>query len=363
MKSGDEFEQRKRALVRAYGFSSDAIGLLQSATTLIPLACLSYAAVWGVQHNWLVAGVSTIGITLWLVRVFVMMHECGHGALFASRRLNRGLGFVFGVISGMPQYVWAQHHRNNGNWERYRGPLATLSTDEYAALAPAQQQRYRRMRSVALAPLGGFMYLIFSPRFNWLKGSLALLVHALRGHRLIDFQTSHWKNWREFRHMTANNVVLLALWLAFSSTVGAGTFFALYLPTLSIAGGIGILLFTVQHNFDQSYAAPIATWDYDKGALHGTSFLVLPAWLNWITGNIGYHHVHHLSAAIPNYRLAECHANNAELFVDVPRIQLHEVPAAAGCILWDKRAERIISFREYELAARHRGSAPPAPVD
>jgi omega-6 fatty acid desaturase (delta-12 desaturase) len=352
MASSDDFEQRKRALVRAYARSSDALGLLQTSTTLLPLAALSFAAVWGLTNSALVTAAALVGITFMLVRVFVMMHECGHGALFASRYLNRAWGFVFGVISGMPQYVWAQHHdfhhRNNGNWERYRGPLATLSTDEYALLSPKQQQQYRRMRSVWMAPLAGFLYLIYHPRINWLKGNAALLLHLLRGGSAQAFSTRHWKNWREYRHMSANNVALLGLWITLSAVVGPGTFFALYLPTLSLAGGIGILLFTVQHNFDQSYAAPTATWNYDKGALHGTSFLVLPRWLDWFTANIGYHHVHHLSAAIPNYRLRACHQANADLFVEVPRISLAQVPAAVGCMLWDIRAERIISFAEYE---------------
>ena len=298
---------------------------------------------------------ASVGITLLLLRVFALMHECGHGALFASRALNRGFGFVYGVISGMPQYVWSQHHeyhhRNNGNWEKYRGPLTTLSTHEYAALSPAQQKRYRRMRHLAFAPLAGFVYLIFNPRVNWVKGNVQLLAHMVRGRSPATFQTRYWKTWREYRHMSANNLVLISAWIVLSHLVGTGNFFAIYLSTLSISGGVGILLFTVQHNFDQSYAAPTATWSYDQGALHGTSFLVLPGWMNWCTANIGYHHVHHLSSAIPNYRLVACHKENAELFVDVPRITLRQVPAAVSCLLWDPEAERIISFAEYERTA------------
>lgn len=352
MASSDEFEQRKRALVREYARSSNRVGWLQTATTLLPLAVLAWLAVWGVDNNVPVALAAAVGITLLLLRVFVMMHECGHGALFANRHLNRALGFVFGVISGMPQYVWAQHHdfhhRHNGNWERYRGPLATLSTNEYAALSPIGRQQYRRMRSIWLAPVAGFLYLIFHPRINWLKGNLNFLGHVLRGRAPRTFATKHWKNWREYGHMSANNVTLLGAWGGLSELVGPSTFFSLYLPTLSIAGGLGIVLFTVQHNFNQSYAAPTATWNYDQGALRGTSFLMLPHWLNWFTANIGYHHVHHLSAAIPNYRLIACHNANADLFVEVPRITLTEVPAAVGCMLWDPRKERIISFTQYE---------------
>lgn len=358
MAAGCEYRRRRLALARSYGASSNAIGLLQSATTLVPLAALWAAAVWGLSHNVYVILAAALGITLILVRVFAMMHECGHNALFASRALNRGFGFVYGVLSGMPQYVWSVHHefhhRNNGNWERYRGPLATLSTHEYAALTEAQRKCYRRMRHMACAPLGGFMYLILNPRINWLKGNAALLGHVLRGRDLASFQTRYWKCWREYRHMSANNVVLISGWVAASYYLGAGPFFALYLPTLSLAGAGGIILFTVQHNFEHSYAAPTATWDYDKGAVFGTSFLVLPGWLNWVTANIGYHHVHHLSSAIPNYALVKCHEENVELFADVPRLRLSQVPASLRCILWDPEAERIISFDEYERSAAAR---------
>src|SRR5262249_34843390 len=109
-----------------------------------------------------------------------------------------------------------------------------------------------------------------------------------------------------------------------------------------------IALFTVQHNFRHSYASGDEGWDYDAAAMEGTSFLVLPGWLNWFTANIGYHHVHHLSASIPNYRLARCHAENLHLFSDVPRIRLAEVPEAVTHILWDTAARRLVSVAEFE---------------
>ena len=156
---------------------------------------------------------ATVGITLFLIRVFALMHECGHGALFASRWLNRAMGFVFGVISGMPQYVWAQHHdyhhRNNGNWDKYRGPLSTVSVEEYAQMSPSKQRMYRLTRHIALAPLGGFVYLIFNPRFNWLKGNLALVAHLLRGRSPASFQTRTGRTGASTATLTANNIVLL----------------------------------------------------------------------------------------------------------------------------------------------------------
>jgi omega-6 fatty acid desaturase (delta-12 desaturase) len=297
------------------------------------------------QSLWLTAA-ATVGITLFLVRVFALMHECGHGSLFRSPLANKIAGFVFGVVSGMPQYVWSQHHdyhhRHNGNWERYRGPLATLSVDEYVLLSPSQRRRYWLARHIALAPIGGFLYLILNPRINLLKGNVALLVHLLRGRPFAEFQSRYWKTWKEYRHMTANNVVLIGALVAVCMWAGTGLTLAIYTLSLSVAGGVGIMLFTVQHNFENAYATSTDDWSLDQGAIEGTSFLVLPAWMNWFTANIGYHHVHHLSAAIPNYRLVACHKANKALFVGVPRIRLAQVPASLKCLLWDRASDRIV---------------------
>ncbi len=116
----------------------------------------------------------------------------------------------------------------------------------------------------------------------------------------------------------------------------------------TLAGGAGLLLFAVQHNFEQSYASGDEGWDYDRGALEGSSFLQLPGWLNWMTANIGYHHVHHLSARIPSYCLVACHDENAALFSQVRRIRLAQVPAALKCILWDTVTQRIVSVAELQ---------------
>lgn len=351
-------EQRKRAMVRRYGAGSNRIGLIQVLTALVPLTGLWALALWSWgRHPWLAAA-AIAGITLFLIRVFALMHECGHGALFASRGLNRLAGFAFGVVSGMPQFVWAQHHdyhhRNNGNWERYRGPLSTLSVAEYSALTPGQRRLYRLTRHILLAPVGGFIYLIFNPRYNWLKGNLSFASHLARGRRPADFRTRHWKTWREYRHISANNAALLTAWWQMVELAGAATFFPIYLISLSLAGGVGIMLFTVQHNFEHAYAAATEDWNHDTGAMHGTSFLVLPGWLNWFTANIGYHHVHHLSAAIPNYRLVECHRANADLFGTVQRLYLKDVPGALQCLLWDQAGGRIVSFAQYEREAAMR---------
>ena len=348
-------------MVGRYGKSDDLKGLTQVVTTLVPFALLWWAAVRCAAVSPALTAIPMLLIILFLVRTFGLMHECGHGSLFRSRWLNRAVGFLLGVVTGMPQYVWANHHNyhhvHNGNWDRYRGPYTTLSVDEYAALSGTGQRLYRSKCSVLAAPLAGFIYLIFNPRFTWMKGTLGLVAHTIR-RRLAEpgvslrahaatYKTRYWNSPREYRHMLWNNVALLSIWAAMCWACGPARFFAIYLITLSVAGGVGIVLFTVQHNFEHSYASADANWDVDTGAIEGTSFLVLPGWLNWFTVNIGYHHVHHLSAAIPNYRLVECHEEFKHLFPRVTRLKLGQVLGALRCILWDTRAQRIISVAEY----------------
>ena len=335
--------------------------MTQILSTLAPLALLWWAALASVGVSiWLTAA-AMLAISLFTLRVFALMHECGHGSLFRSPRLNRAVGFMLGVIAGMPQYVWSQHHgyhhAHNGNWEKYRGPYATLSVDEYAALTRPRQRIYRHKCSMPMAPIAGFIYLIANPRLTWIKGSIALAIHVIREKRAqprisirehaAGFRTRYWKSAREYRHMTGNNLVLLGAWAAMCWAVGPTRFFVVYLISLSLAGGVGIILFTVQHNFEHAYASDSARWNYTTGAISGTSFLVLPRWLNWFTVDIGYHHVHHLSADIPNYRLAQCHEEQQHFFTDVRRLKLSQVYGALKCILWDTRAQQIITVAEY----------------
>lgn len=357
----DRVKQHKRAMIGRYGKSDDLKGLSQVLITLVPLALLWWAAVLSAAASWWLTAAAVLLITLLTLRVFALMHECGHGSLFRTCSFNRAAGFLLGVVAGMPQHVWAQHHNyhhaHNGDWEKYRGPYTTLSVDEYAALTAAQQRMYRLKCSIAAAPLAGFIYLIFSPRFNWMKITVGFVLHVIAGKlRLPDvslrehaasYRSRHCKSAREYWHMFWNNIVLLNMWMLMCWACGGALFFTIYLLSVAFAGGLGIVLFTVQHNFEHAYASDSELWDHDTGAIAGTSFLVLPGWLNWFTVNIGYHHIHHLSASIPNYRLVECHHEYQHLFADVVRVKLSQVHEALQCILWDTRARRIISVAEF----------------
>jgi omega-6 fatty acid desaturase (delta-12 desaturase) len=359
----DFIRQHKGVMISRFAKSDNIKGLTQVLTTLVPLVLLWWVAVLCAASFFWITAAAVLLITLFTLRVFALMHECGHGSLFHSRWLNRTAGFLLGVVAGMPQYVWSQHHNyhhaHNGNWEKYRGPYATLSVDEYAALTAARQRMYRHKCSLAAAPLAGFIYLIFTPRFTWIKGTVGLVLHVIGGkfaqpdsplrELVSSYRCRYWKNAKEYWHMFWNNIVLLSSWALMCWLCGNALFFGIYVFSVSIAGGIGIVLFTVQHNFEHAYASDSELWDYDTGAIAGTSFLALPHWLNWFTANIGYHHIHHLSANIPNYCLVKCHDEYQHLFLDVARLKLSQVQHSLKCILWDARAHRIISVAEYRL--------------
>lgn len=354
-------KQQKRSIIDQYTKPDNRKGFTQVVTTLVPLAALWWAVVQSTAVSyWLTAGL-TLPIIFFLLRVFSLMHDFGHGSVFRTAVLNRVFGFVFGVMSGISQYVWSQHHAyhhaTNGNWAKYRGPLAIVTVDEYEAMTDTQRRKYARARSIWLAPVAGFLYLLFNPRVTWLKGSVSLVAHIIRKKiaqpgisikaHAATFETPYWASAQEYWHMFWTNVVLLCAWGSFSFVVGPALFFSVYLVSLSMAGGAAIVLFTVQHNFKHSYASGNEGWDYVTATIEGTSFLILPLWLNWFTADIAYHHIHHLSARIPNYCLKKCHNEYENLFADVSRVRLSEIPGALKYVLWDTRLRQIISIDEY----------------
>src|SRR5258708_34925314 len=188
--------------------------------------------------------------------------------------------------------------------------------DEYEALNEKQKRMYERVRNVWQAPIGGFLYVLFNPRFTWLKGSIRLAAHVIKRKiaqpsitikaHVADFKTPYWTSSKEYWHMFWNNVVLLSVWVAMSLLIGPALFFTVYVISVSLAGGVGIVLFTVQHNFEHSDVGG-DDGGYDViAAIQGTSFLICPRLFDCVDADIANHHVHHLSAAIPNYCLVIC---------------------------------------------------------
>jgi acyl-lipid omega-6 desaturase (Delta-12 desaturase) len=357
-----ELEKLKRTIIDRHVKPSNLKASIQVANTLIPLALLWTAVALSATVSYWLTAVFVIMITFLQLRVFIIMHECGHSSLFRQSSLNKAFGFLFGLLTGIPQYVWAQrhhyHHSTNGNWSKYQGPLNIITVDKYAAMSEAQQRNYRNARSIWLAPIAGLMYLLITPRITLVKGSFGLVSYLIKQKiaqpsvpiktLALGYKTTLWASPQEYWHMFWNNAVLLSLWCIMAWAMGPLLFFVCYFVSGAVSGGGSILLFTLQHNFEHSYASGDEGWSYNQAAMEGTSYLVLPAWMNWMTANIAYHHIHHLSARIPNYCLYACHKEYESLFADVTRLRVSQIPSALKCILWNTQTGRIISIAEYE---------------
>ena len=326
--------------------------------TLLPLALLWWAALWCLaQQPLLVIGVIGLQV-LFLARCFSLMHDCGHESLFRSRAANRWVGFLLGVVAGIPQLPWSRghafHHRHNGDWQKYQGPSALISTEAFAALSPAQQRLYRWLRHPLMLFPGGFFYLVIKPRLALLLGLADLipwLIHGLRhtpgasiASLLQTHRSRHWHSPREGVDLAWNNLAVVSFWLLMGWQLGIGRFWSVYAPLMTCAAAVFICVFFVQHNFPHSYAHRTEGWDAMAGVLEGTSDLDLPAWLNWFTADIGCHAIHHLCEAIPNYRLRACQERNAPLLRGVTHLGLADIAGCFDYILWDPGAARLTTI-------------------
>jgi omega-6 fatty acid desaturase (delta-12 desaturase) len=268
-----------------------------------------------------------------LVRNFIIFHDCGHNSFFASRRANDIVGFITGVMSFTPYFAWrhlhALHHASSGDLDRRgNGDIWMMTVKEFLAATPRERLIYRLYRQP-------FIQFIVSPLF------LFLVVYR--------FPLTN-KRERERRSVHYTNLALLVATIVMSLLIGFKAFAILQLSVLVIATISGVWLFYVQHQYEGVYWEKHESWDYARAAVEGSSFYNLPRVLHWFTGNIGYHHIHHLSPRIPNYNLEACH-REVTMF-EVKSITLWE---SLGCIkyrLWDEENAQLIGFGELkELAA------------
>ncbi len=357
--------------------ASDARGAWQVVTTLAPVAALWSVVAWlgqaGLALPWLVVSLLPVLalLVLFSARTFSLMHDCGHNALFRSRWLNRLVGFGFGVINAIPQHPWSRghafHHRHNGNWERYKGPSALVTLARYQALPPRQRWWYGVLRQPLMLLPGGFFYLVIKPRLALLLGAgefgLSLVrrfgeAFSARGWRALaelpalvrQHRSSHWYTSGELADLVANNVLVIASWLAMAHWLGAGLFWSAYALVMACSAAIFICIFFVQHNFADSYAHGSADWNPLRGAVEGSSNLELPALLHWFSADIGFHSIHHLCERIPNYRLRACHERNAHLLSGARRLRLADIPGCFAYILWDDTNQRLTTLADAEAS-------------
>jgi acyl-lipid omega-6 desaturase (Delta-12 desaturase) len=298
-------------------------------TTLIPLAAVMWAIDAALEFSMPLALLLALPAAGLLVRTFILMHDCAHGSFFESRKLNETVGFVTGVLTLTPFAQWrrdhALHHASSGDLDRRgHGDVPTLTVREYLAKSPRAQLGYRIIRHPALLLLGGPIHLALGQR---LRGK-----STATGAK--QSSSVRWTN------VAIAVVLAFALW-----TVGwKAVVFAYALPYY-LAAMAGVWLFYVQHQFEDAYWAPHGDWDYVEAALRGSSHLRLPAILQWFTGSIGLHHVHHVAPKIPNYRLQPCHDANA-LFQRSPVVTLRSGTNALRLALWDEERQRLVRFSD-----------------
>lgn len=344
-----------------YMKSDDLRATIQILNTVVPYVLLWVLVVKVAPISlWLLPPIIGL-IVLFSLRCFSLMHDCGHYSLFRSKRVNRGVGFMLGIINAIPQYAWsrdhAYHHKTNGDWERYRGVADFLSTEEFAQLSPAQQRSYERLRHPLMAIPGGFFYLAIQPRLVLVTGASDFVRHlwgCLRtqpgmglGKMLATHQSNQWQSATEFWDVLLNNIAVIGSCFILGHIIGFPLFLSVYSIVLALSATIFIWVFYVQHIFEGVYAHKTQGWDYLRGAVEGSSLLELPAILNWFTADIGYHNIHHLSERIPNYHLKACQRENAHLLSGVKTLRMADMPGCAKYILWDPMAGSLVSVQSF----------------
>jgi omega-6 fatty acid desaturase (delta-12 desaturase) len=319
-----------RRLLAPYKKASAGRALFQLANTALPFAALWCLMAASVPVSYALTLALAVPTAFLFVRLFIIQHDCGHGSFFPSRRANNALGAVLGVLTLFPYGYWrrthAIHHATSGNLdERELGDIRTLTAREYLALPWRRRLAYRLYRNpLVLFGVGPAFQFLVKHRFPF------------------DIPWS-WK--REWRSVLATNVAIAAAGAGLAAAFGWRTVVLVHLPVVLLAGSLGVWLFYVQHQFGETYWERTDAWDFYRAGVHGSSFYDLPALLHWLTGNIGYHHIHHLASQIPNYRLAAAFRENPAL-QRVTRLTLGRSLRCARLKLWDEERRALIGFRE-----------------
>ena len=299
--------------------------LLSSLTAFVLCWSLSLFCL---RSSFGLAMLAAAAASIFMVRLFIIQHDCGHGSFFSSRRANEAVGAAIGVLTLTPFADWrrqhAAHHATSGNLdERGAGDINTLTVREYLALTPLARLRYRFFRHPVVLFVIGPAYQFF-------------LRHRLPA-RLGGASRQEWVS------VLGTNVAAALLVLVAGTAVGWNELWLVQMPISWMASAAGVWLFYVQHQFEHTYWRDAERWDFEESSIAGSSFYDLPAVLHWCTGNIGFHHIHHLCPRIPNYRLPHCVDAHPDLR-RVTRLTLAASLKTARLKLWDEDQHRLVDF-------------------
>ncbi len=310
--------------------------LVDIGTSVVPYLALSVVMYLALGVSYLLMLAIAVPAAGFLTRSFIVFHDCSHGSFLPSKRANLWLGTALGLLVYSPFLRWrhdhARHHASAGDLDRRgAGDVRTLTVTEYDALSGRGRLAYRLLRN----PLVMF--------------GIGPIVALLVGPRIVARNARP----RMRRSVIGTNIALAVLVGALCWLIGWRDFLLVQTPTVLLAGSVGIWLFYVQHQFEDAYWESTDSWSYAEAALRGSSYLKLPKVLQFFSGNIGLHHVHHLSARIPNYNLQRAHDENP-IFHEVPILSLRDGLRAVRLKLWDEERGHLVTF----AAARERAASP-----
>ena len=313
-------------MVAPYQRPSLKAGSWQLCDTLIPYVALWYLMYLSRSVSWWITLPLAVVAGAFAIRSFIIFHDCGHGSFFKSQLANHIWGCITGLITFTPYFNWRWehgiHHATSGNLDkRGTGDVWTLTVQEYLSSSRWTRFRYRVARNpLVLMGISPFLLLLLSHRIPRLKSAP-----------------------REFFSVLLTNLAMFGIGFGLSRVFGLKEYLIIQFTVLAVAYVTGVWLFYVQHQFDGVYWERKSHWDFADAALKGSSYYRLPKVLQWFSGNIGFHHIHHLSARIPNYHLARCH-QEIPLFQSVKEVTLRSSLKSIRYRLWDEDKKNLVGY-------------------
>lgn len=329
-------------VIRAYTRPSTRKAMVQILNTFVPYLAIWVLMYFAFDYSYLLTLLLAIAAAFFTVRIFIIQHDCGHQNYFRKRWMNQLVGMACSFFSAIPYRYWALnhnfHHVHSGQLEtRDIGDVNTLTVNEYRALSPWRKFRYRLFRTPFVMFVLGPIYYIG-------------VVNRVPFSKIDNMKKTLGK-------LISDNLLLAIGYLVLGFLIGWQKFLLIQIPVVFFFGVIAIWFFYVQHQHEHAYKSWKPNWDYLLSAIKGSTFYKLPRPLNWLTGNIGYHHIHHLSSGIPNYNLRKCAEENPIFQKYVTKVTFWKSLCYVKHKLWDEETSRMISFSEFRQIEQRRMAA------
>lgn len=320
-------------IVKKYSQPDTKKAVWQMILSFLPYLALWIAMYFTYSYSYLLCMFLAFVNAFFMVRIFIIQHDCGHFSFLKNRKVNHIIGNICSIISLIPYTYWSKshsfHHANNGKLEvRDIGDLDFYTVEEYQQLSKFKQFVYRIYRSIPV------LFFIVPIYYVFIHNRLPLI-------KLPTFE-------KEKVRLMLNNLMVFTFYALIGYLVGYKSFFLVQVPIWIFFGIIAIWFFYVQHQHEDTYKQWKNKWEYLLSAFKGSTFYDLPQWMHWLTGNIGYHHIHHLNSLIPNYNLAKCHEENPIFHKYIVRMSFRDSLKCAFNKLWDEQTQRMITFKEYK---------------